>query len=106
MIDIIQSYYASERRDAMSTPAPVNTALRFSRPVARAPHPVGARCDTPSGRVQVLAQAEVAFVAIAGAAIDEPVVQMGPFVMNSREEAEQAMRDYQNGRFGTVAPFV
>lgn len=31
---------------------------------------------------------------------------MGPFVMNTREEAEQAMRDYQNGRFGTVAPFV
>jgi redox-sensitive bicupin YhaK (pirin superfamily) len=33
-------------------------------------------------------------VAIAGAAIDEPVVRMGPFVMNSREAAEQAMRDY------------
>jgi redox-sensitive bicupin YhaK (pirin superfamily) len=32
-------------------------------------------------------------VAIAGAAIDEPVVRMGPFVMN-REAAEQAMRDY------------
>ena len=30
---------------AMSTPAPVTTALCFSRPVARAPHPVGARCD-------------------------------------------------------------
>jgi hypothetical protein len=30
---------------AMSTSAPVTTALRFSRPLARAPHPVGARCD-------------------------------------------------------------
>jgi len=25
------------------------------------------------------------------------VVQYGPFVMNSREEIEQALRDYQNG---------
>jgi hypothetical protein len=48
----------------------------------------------------------VKFVAIAGAAIDEPIVQMGPFVMNSREEAEQAMADFQAGKFGTVTPFA
>ncbi|GGC63730.1 pirin family protein [Marinobacter halophilus] len=35
---------------------------------------------------------------IAGRAIGEPVVQYGPFVMNTREEIEQALRDYQNGR--------
>jgi hypothetical protein len=27
------------------------------------------------------------------------VVQYGPFVMNSREEIEQAVRDYQSGTF-------
>ncbi len=27
----------------------------------------------------------------------EPVVQQGPFVMNTREEVEQAMRDYRDG---------
>ena len=48
----------------------------------------------------------VKFVAIAGAAIDEPIVQMGPFVMNSHEEAEQAMADFQAGKFGTVRPFA
>ena len=47
----------------------------------------------------------VKFVAIAGAAINEPLVQMGPFVMNSQEEAEQAMADFQAGKFGTVRPF-
>lgn len=35
---------------------------------------------------------------IAGKPIGEPVVQYGPFVMNSREEIEQALRDYRDGR--------
>ncbi|MFO7994219.1 MAG: pirin family protein [Marinobacter sp.] len=35
---------------------------------------------------------------IAGKPIREPVVQYGPFVMNSREEIEQALRDYRDGR--------
>lgn len=35
---------------------------------------------------------------IAGRPIGEPVVQYGPFVMNTREEIEQTLRDYQSGR--------
>lgn len=35
---------------------------------------------------------------IAGKPLGEPVVQYGPFVMNSREEIEQALRDYRTGR--------
>jgi quercetin 2,3-dioxygenase len=34
---------------------------------------------------------------IAGRPLHEPVVQYGPFVMNTREEVEQAVRDYQSG---------
>ncbi|AZT85326.1 pirin family protein [Marinobacter sp. NP-4(2019)] len=34
---------------------------------------------------------------IAGKPINEPVVQYGPFVMNTREEIEQTLRDYRDG---------
>jgi len=36
---------------------------------------------------------------LAGKPLREPVVQYGPFVMNSREEIEQAISDYQSGAF-------
>jgi len=35
---------------------------------------------------------------IAGRPIGEPIVQYGPFVMNTREEIDQAIADYQTGR--------
>jgi len=36
-------------------------------------------------------------ILLAGRPLQEPIVQYGPFVMNSRDEIEQAIRDYQNG---------
>ncbi len=35
---------------------------------------------------------------IAGKPLGEPVVQYGPFVMNTQEEIEQTLRDYRDGR--------
>lgn len=35
---------------------------------------------------------------LAGRPIREPVVQYGPFVMNTREEIEQTLQDYRDGR--------
>src|SRR5262245_35381580 len=51
-------------------------------------------------RLSVAAGPEgAALVVIAGRPIGEPIARYGPFVMNTREEIEQAFRDYQNGRF-------
>ncbi|MGB5581338.1 MAG: pirin family protein [Woeseia sp.] len=49
-------------------------------------------------RVRVTAHgAPARFIMLAGKPLKEPVVQYGPFVMNTREEIDQAIRDYQNG---------
>lgn len=37
------------------------------------------------------------FLLLAARPLNEPIVQYGPFVMNTREEIEQAIRDYQSG---------
>ena len=49
-------------------------------------------------RIEVTAGAEGArLLVLAGRPLREPIVQYGPFVMNTREEIEQAIRDYQSG---------
>lgn len=47
--------------------------------------------------VVVNAPAGARFILLAAIPLNEPVVQYGPFVMNSREEIEQALRDYSEG---------
>jgi len=56
-------------------------------------------------RIKVIAgDSGARFILLAGKPLGEPVVQYGPFVMNTREEIEQAMRDYQAGRLTDTAP--
>lgn len=38
-------------------------------------------------------------ILIAGRPLNEPIVQYGPFVMNTQEEIHQTLDDYRNGRF-------
>lgn len=40
----------------------------------------------------------VRFLLLAGRPLHEPIVQYGPFVMNTVEEIQQAVRDYQTGQ--------
>jgi hypothetical protein len=40
---------------------------------------------------------------LCGQPIGEPIVGYGPFVMNTREEIQQAMQDYQSGKMGHLS---
>ncbi len=49
-------------------------------------------------RIEVTAGPKGArFLVLAGRPLREPVVQYGPFVMNTRQEIEKAVREYQSG---------
>jgi redox-sensitive bicupin YhaK (pirin superfamily) len=39
---------------------------------------------------------------LAGEPLGEPIVQYGPFVMNTREEIIEAIRDFEAGKFGRI----
>ena len=41
---------------------------------------------------------------LSGEPLNEPIVGHGPFVMNTREEIVQAMRDFSSGKFGQIVP--
>ncbi len=43
------------------------------------------------------------FILLAGRPLREPVVQYGPFVMNTTQEIERAIRDYQSGELTRAA---
>jgi len=48
------------------------------------------------------AAAHAELLVLGGVPLNEPVARYGPFVMNTRDEIMQAMRDYQDGRMGAI----
>jgi len=62
----------------------------------------GVLSDGDSVRVEAGAEG-VRFLLLAARPLREPVVQYGPFVMNTREEIEQALADYRDGRLASAA---
>jgi redox-sensitive bicupin YhaK (pirin superfamily) len=50
--------------------------------------------------VRIEAGAEARVLLIAGRPLKEPIVQYGPFVMNTKEQIYQALTDFRDGRFG------
>ncbi len=50
-------------------------------------------------KIEIKSESESEFLILAGPEINEPIARYGPFVMNTREEINQAFLDYQNGTF-------
>ena len=54
-----------------------------------------------TGAIGLTADSDSRLLLITGKPIGEPIVHYGPFVMNSREEIEQAIADYNAGRLAS-----
>jgi redox-sensitive bicupin YhaK (pirin superfamily) len=59
-----------------------------------------AQFDTVGDELEIRAEQDCLLLLGHADPIGEPVVSHGPFVMNTREEINEAIRDYQAGRFG------
>lgn len=78
-------YYQGQGLQIAGKPAPLDHAIRL-------------RADVPA-LLQAGGQ-DVQLLVLQGKPIGEPVVQYGPFVMNTRQEIQQAYSDYQRTQFG------
>lgn len=56
--------------------------------------------ERAGAHVVIEAVEEASVLVLNGEPIDEPVVGLGPFVMNTREEIQQAFSDFHSGRLG------
>ncbi|MCJ0741945.1 pirin family protein [Pedobacter montanisoli] len=50
--------------------------------------------------IEIEASADAVILVLSGEPINEPIAAYGPFLMNKPEEIEQAINDYNNGKFG------
>jgi redox-sensitive bicupin YhaK (pirin superfamily) len=55
--------------------------------------------DREADGVRLRAKTDARVLLVAGAPLNEPISQYGPFVMNSTAEIHQAFADFQSGAF-------
>jgi redox-sensitive bicupin YhaK (pirin superfamily) len=77
---------------------------------AAAVGPAGTRLDAgtlaalgPGEAVRLSASGPAELLLVGGDPLDAPILRYGPFVMNSPDELERAIADYQAGRMGRIA---
>ena len=54
--------------------------------------------------LSLAARSDSQLLVLSGEPLDEPIVGYGPFVMNTRQQIEQAFADFQSGRYGQMTP--
>ena len=54
------------------------------------------------GNPTIKANDDAIFLLLSGEPIDEPIAQYGPFLMNTMEEVQEAIRDVHAGKFGVL----
>lgn len=52
--------------------------------------------------ITIKAKESATLLVLSGQPLNEPIVAYGPFLMNSWEEIEQAVEDFNNGKFGVL----
>lgn len=52
--------------------------------------------------VALIAEEDSVLLVMSGQPIDEPIVAYGPFLMNTKEEIQQAYDDFRQGKFGQL----
>ena len=65
-------------------------------------HFVFFRPDDSGDKILLESSEDSVVLFLSGEPINEPIAQYGPFLMNTREELEEAIREFNTGKFGTL----
>ncbi|TPX33879.1 hypothetical protein SmJEL517_g03338 [Synchytrium microbalum] len=97
-----EGYFGGDPKDSEGTFAKEADLVQFSR------EDKGAAGNDSSVVVYNLDSASkpLSFLLLGGQPLDEPVVRYGPFVMNTREQIQQAFLDYDDGKMGLIKATV
>jgi redox-sensitive bicupin YhaK (pirin superfamily) len=60
--------------------------------------------DRDAGEVMLEANSDAVLLVLSGEPLNEPIVGHGPFVMNSKAQIAEAIKDFNSGRFGRIPP--